>query len=673
MLRSTGGFCLVLALAVAGCGDSEEGSSGSGGAFAGPADGLPASCHPFRASGSCALPFPSNHFVEDDASTTTGKRIAFVSDAFPGGAEDGNPDPVPFDPARFNQADGFSWATPLLAYFEEKIDPDSLPPQTDFEKSLDPSSATLILDLESGEFFPHFSEVDLSANISDSDRQPIMLRPARHFLPDHRYAVAVTSSVRTRDGVTPARPAGFESAMAGATSDDPVVKKSLETLPGIVEAFAAAGVERDDLLVAWDFNTASIGSVMDPVLSMRDDTLAMIGEDGLGYRIDSVELDPNQEIHKRVRGVFMVPSFLEHDDRTVAENGLVFGDDGLPEIQRVAEYPFDLMIPNSAVSNGPLPLVYYGHGLLGEALDGFQGELRQFCDRHQFIAIGTDFIGLSHTEDVGFGGSAAALFAIKNVSNIWWLSDRLMQGQMNRLALVRTAKRILADPQTFAEPPTAAPFEALADPFEVYYYGISQGAIFGASFMAMTPDIDRAVLQVGASGFSLFVQRSSNWPAFFPAIRNGYPDRVDQQLSLALWQPALDFAEGSGTAWAQGVHDPLPGAGPKSLLFQNAVGDSQVPNIGSDIQARTLGIPLVVPSARDVWGLETTEGGTDHAIVFYDLMRTPPPMTNETPETDNDVHGDIRKLDANMLQTAEFLRTGKVTNTCGGACVFPDG
>ena len=40
--------------------------------------------------------------------------------------------------------------------------------------------------------------------------------------------------------------------------------------------------------------------------------------------------------------------------------------------------------------------------------------------------------------------------------------------------------------------------KVLVDPTQVYYYGLSQGAIFGTPFMAWEPTVTRAVLGVGA-------------------------------------------------------------------------------------------------------------------------------------------------------------------------------
>jgi pimeloyl-ACP methyl ester carboxylesterase len=341
-------------------------------------------------------------------------------------------------------------------------------------------------------------------------------------------------------------------------------------------------------------------------------------------------------------------------------------------IRGVGEYPFELVIPARAATDGPFPLLVYGHGLLGGAEEISGRHVRSLCNDKGYLCIGTDWIGLSESEAAGVGANAAALSAIKDLNRFSWVGDRLQQALVNFMVLTRTARRIAQDPQARVAVGAGAPESALAEPFEAVYYGISQGGIMGTSLVAYSPDIEKGVVQVGGSAYSLMIQRSVNWNEFYPAIFNAYPDRIDQQLVMALWQPMFDFSEGSGTAWAQGVHDPLPGTSKKHLLLQIAVGDSQVANLAAEIQARTLGLGLLAPSAKPVWGLEPVSEGADAALVAWDLERTPPPDTNATPPTDNDVHGDVRFLPENQEQTDAFLKTGKVKNTCGGPCSFPD-
>ncbi len=655
-------LCLaLLSTSLSACDDGDEGSATP--ALVRPGDGLGDNCHPLRPSGVCGLPYPSSAWEVDDAATKTGRRLSLPSELIEASAKS----KVAFDPTRWNLRDGFSPATPVLAFFPDKLDAASLPSQDAFEKSVEPTSATLLLDLASRTLLPHFSELDESADIEPGEQQPLMLRPARHLEPDHHYAVAITRALRTQDGKTPARPPGFSSALAGARGRSSVERRALAALPDVVDALDSLGVDSNDLLVAWDFHTASLDQSTKNVLALRDRGLPKLATGAAAFTIVSVEDSPNTEIEKRIRGTFRVPSFLSSDDRTVAETELVIGSDGLPAEQRMADYPFELVIPKSAVDKGPLPLLVYGHGLLGAADQVSSGHVRQFCNDKGYVCVGTDWIGLSEKEEAGIGQSGAAIFAIEDLNHLPWITDRLQQSLLNFMALTRVAKDIALAPQALL----AGGKSALAADATPVYYGISQGGIMGTSLLAYSPDIERGVVQVGGSAYSLMIQRSVNWVQFFPTIRNAYPNRVTQQLLMALWQPLFDDSEGSGTAFGQGVHPPLPNTPDKHLLMQIAVGDCQVSNLAAEIQARTIGLPLLSPSAKPAFGLEPTTGGAQSAMAYWDLVRAPPPETNATPTLDNDVHADIRKHPLCQKQTDDFLRSGKAENPCNGPCSFP--
>src|SRR5579883_3282346 len=99
------------------CGSS---SSGTTPAAATLNDGLPATCSPIRPTGACMLPWPNAIYLNPDASTKTGYRMALPMETLPKRATMTGTEPT--DPTRYNMADGFSPAGPLLANFDEWID-----------------------------------------------------------------------------------------------------------------------------------------------------------------------------------------------------------------------------------------------------------------------------------------------------------------------------------------------------------------------------------------------------------------------------------------------------------------------------------------------------------------------------------------------------------------------
>src|SRR5690606_34953684 len=108
-----------------------------------------------------------------------------------------------------------------------------------------------------------------------------------------------------------------------------------EKFEGLFAELEGAGVARDELQIAWDFTTASTENNTGWLLHMRDLALEAVGDAGPSYVIDEVIDDPNDRIARRIIGRFTVPSFMTDGEPGAS---LVFGEDGLPEIQGEAEY-----------------------------------------------------------------------------------------------------------------------------------------------------------------------------------------------------------------------------------------------------------------------------------------------------------------------------------------------
>lgn len=100
-----------------------------------------------------------------------------------------------------------------------------------------------------------------------------------------------------------------------------------------------------------------------------------------------------------------------------------------------------------------------------------------------------------------------------------------------------------------------------------------------------------------------------------------------------------------------------------------SVGDCKVPNLSTDIMARTEGVPLLGPSSRQAWGLPETTPPQPSGLVAWDTHKMPlPPETNQTPLMDNGAHGAIHTLPKLQAQLDQFLRQGTIVWTCDGPC-----
>lgn len=651
----------LAALAASAC--SGDDSSGSGstttGTHDGPSDGLSEDCNPLRAAGACLLPYPSAVFTKDDPTTATGVRLDVSTDLFPVNVEG-----TTFDPARLNRLDGFSPETQIVAYFPERIDKASLPPLATPDASLAAGSATVIVDMETGERVAHFAEIDAQSTKED-DRQTLILRPMKRLANARRYAVAVTKAVKTLEGKTPAPPEGFAKILDGTAASERG-KRQAARMPDIVSALSKAGVDEGELLVAWDFVTASEEGAIGPLLSMRDQTVKALAEEKFGFTIDTIEDDFSDKALRRITGTFEAPKFISQTKLDDPDATLTFDEQNHPVRDGNLSAPFTLILPRKA-ADGPVKLLVFGHGFLGTAADEMGGPggsyVQDFLEDKGYAAIGTDWSGLSAYEGIDPAGSSAAALAVKDINHLSWISDRLAQAVINVTVLARLAPAIAADPAAQVNGQVAV------DGSSVGYYGISLGGVMGSVVVGVAPDLPWGVLNVGAAGWTTLLQRSTNWALFKLIIDGSYPDRLDQQSIICVMQQYLDLADGMNLA--PHYADPLPGNSPRRVLLQIGVGDLQVSNVASTMFARTAGFPLLDSSPVDVWGMTPVAGPQESALAIFDTkeaVQPPDGNLNANVTAMNAAHLSIRMLPAAMEQTDHFLRSGEVIATCDGKC-----
>lgn len=638
------------------------------------ADGLPADCSPLRVPGACMMPWPNAIYLKTDGTTATGYRLALDGKTFPVV----NAQNTPFDPTRWNLADGFSPAGAVLYYFAERIDPSSLVPETNIAASLKPGAATVLVDMSTNALVAHFSGVDENIR-HDTDRQGIIITPVQRLLPDHRYAVAITNAVRTADGGQPTPPPLFQPMLHGLAPSDPMSQAQLARMPAIVASLAAAGVPSENLVVAWDFVTGSDTALTGHVLTMRDQALEAVGPDGAGYTVKEVDPSFDPQVLRRIRGTFTVPQFLDHPDETTAEASLQFDASGNPVLIGSYQAPFTVIVPAVAAQRHPLPIVLYGHGLFGtgdgELDDGASSDdnyVETFANKGGYVVVATDWIGLSaHDSPVDTGNDGAVAGALTNFSHFTWITDRLQQALIANMVLARTMRGLIAKDAAMTVSGQAGD-ASVADPTRLTYYGISLGGIMGMSFMGYDPDVLKGVLGCGGGFWSTMLERSTDWrlaEAVFPAA---YPDPLDQELLLALAQMQFDYSD-PATIAPYILKAPLRGTPKKQVLSQMGLNDAQVSNVVTEMIARTEGEPFLSPAVVQPWGITPVKGPLASGVSSWNLNTTPVPQpTNLTPGQDNGVHEGVRWIPQVQTQIDTFFATGQVVDECGGSpCVEP--
>lgn len=610
----------------------------------------------FLIAAKCLLPFPSSVFLRADGSTPTGFRLAYEREAMPA-----NKDGVRVDPTEWNTLDGFSPGPLIVAFFPQGVDlvASDVAPVTDLARSLESDSPTVLLDAETGERVVHFAELDAQA--SGPGAQTFLIRPAVRLNDGRRYIVAIRGLVdRAGDPVEPERP--FVILRDGLTTPVRAINERRPELEDIFSILALDGVDRESLILAWDFVTASTQSLTRRALALRDRGLQANGPGAPAFTIDSVEENVNEDTLRRVRGRFIVPLFMTSATPPARLNLDALG---LPTQSASATAPFIVNIPRSTVDGGvahPARPIVYGHGLLGSGDEINSGHLQDFDNQYNFIAGATDWIGMSG-EDL-----PSILAFTSDVSGFPILPDRLQQAMLNFILL----GRLMIAPDGFASDPAfQLDGEPLIDTQQLYFYGISQGGIAGGVYMALATDSVRGVLGVGAANYSILLQRSVDFSTFQAAAEQNYTDELDFQLLLGLIQQLWDRADPQAYL-PYIVENPLPGTPAKKVLMQIGINDSQVSNLGSAYQARSMGIPNLAPSVLPLFGVpEMTAPFDGSAFVPYDVNGLASPLTNTPPAIENGVHEAVRRLDAARRQVDAFLRPdGRVENFCEGPCFF---
>lgn len=604
----------------------------------------------------CPLPFPSNVYTVADASTATGRRVQLDPSAMPVGSSMKAPVPEPW-----NRADGFTPGIAMLAHFpglrEEGLG--SYPNSVTIARSLEAGCPSVLLDAETGERVPHFVELDMTGD--DDDKRMLIMHPAIRLADDHRYIVAYAGLRDPAFSLLPATPA-FAALRDGTPSDDPSVESRRPLYSDIFAKLAAVGMERQDVQLAWDFTTASRDNQVGWLLHMRDEAFSRIGPGGPEYEITTVDTEFDVEagnIDFKIYGEVTVPMYL---DTAMPGGKLLFGDDGLPEPDPAvptAKFEFELLIPHSALTS-PAGIIQYGHGLLGEKEQIESEHFRIFMNQYNYAMLGVDFIGMAADDELYIGG----LIASGEFHRFANVVDRQHQGMLNSLVAMRMMKT------TFAADPV---YGGYIDPERAYYHGISQGGIFGATYMALTNDVERGVLGVPGMPYNLLLSRSVDFDPFFDIISAEYPDKRQQMFVLDLTDMLWERTEPAGFA-PYVLTNLLPGSIEHQVLINDAVGDHQVTTLGAHVMARTMGMPHVDTGIRPIWGLETVPGPVQgSAIVEYDFGLPPEPVENLPQRACGDPHGKVRKLPEFQQQLDTFLRTGSIENFCAnGICKFPD-
>ena len=583
--------------------------------------------------------------------------------------------------------DGYSPGSQILAVFAN-LDVTPLAPETDVAASLNDDAPLIIYEWsDTPRRVPYFVELD--AYEADAAKRVLYVRPAEVLDEDARYVVAFRGLTDMSGAPIPPS-AAFAALRDGATAGDADLAPRQARFDEIFAFLDAQGVDRGALTLAWDFHTASSDAMHGPMLHVRDQGFALAGSDGPPLVFDEIEEFVAEDdgsgmpVHPytwlRIRGHFDAPHFVHASEPVGGIQGFVFNDGAAPwrpDAQGTREAGFWMIVPHVAKDGGAQGLVTYGHGLFGDAEEvlepGWTRPCGRFPDRecgwwnarigqrHGLIFAGADLIGMSEEDADGAG-----LTIVTEVSLFTWIADRLHQGMLEYLLLTRALQRQLPTHAMFAER------GIVVDPDRAFYQGNSQGGIFGAALVALSPDITRGHLGVPGQNYSMFLQRSTGFVPFYGVVQSIYPSTADQAIIINLLQLLWDGTENSSYLRHLSA-EPFGDQAPSYILAAPTKGDYLVPPISFEAAARTTALQIPALERYDpVRALplapKATYPRTGSGIVLWGLG-------NEWPAADRanrpppehplgDPHEDLRHLDAHADQMVHFLETGEIVDTC---------
>lgn len=607
----------------------------------------------------CSLPWPSNLYLQPDDSRPTGFTLRFGATTLPS-----NRTGLHVDPAPYARLDGYGWGVPIMTIFPN-IDLGGLAGEESLEISLSEESKTLLFAVtdEGLVQVPHWVELDQT--VSAPAPQVLFLRPAVILEPSTRYIVAFRDLLQTNATPVPSSEA-FIALRDNVATSDPAVETRRAAFESMFTELSEAGVERASLTLAWDFVTGSQETLHAPVDTATRLAMEAIGDAGAPLTFNTVERDErpgtgvenvDDEIAIRIEATMQTPCFVR--DLTGSGADLLLDEDGLPQIQGTDDVFVRIMVPHRAVEGEEVGVIVYGHGLLGNAYEIDAGHLQRVAEELGYVLVSVAMRGMSDDDAVG------VLSTTFDMSSFSVIADGLVQGMVQTHVLARTAKTRLPGLLQELDP------DINIDADRVYWFGGSQGGIFGTTVLATSPDLYRGILAVPGMNYSTMLQRSVNFEVYFEQLRNNYGQGATTAVLIAMAQLRWDFTD-PVSYWRRLAALQSDPENPRSALLLLSKADKQVAVVTNEIVARTYPeIAMMAPYDREraPFGIsQTPYPHTGSGMILFDFGNPWPTGQANLPPADPlpDPHPRIAEVTEAADLLRQFLDTGVIIDVCGG-------
>jgi len=592
---------------------------------------------PEEVKNECFFPFPFTQFFFSGKVSVPAELVK-IPEGYP-----------QLDLSFVNSFDGFSPANQIIFWHPKGFSREGLPkpPET-----LNSGSLVQVIEWDTGERIPVLVEPDARAN---PPYQILYIRPLKRMKPSSRYIVVMKKGIKSSDGKDLNQPAFFKAFVEGKkitfanSNQDP--EFWLKHFSDIVSFLEKNGIKKEDIFVAWDFPTASDEKIIAEHMKKVRDTIYE-NSNRITFVVDKVETYPYDDrekykdlpdsyrklIMKSVEGRFHIPKY--------------------DNPSQLFEAKFLMNIPECAKKKKDqgekIKVMIFGHGLFGSVRELDANHLLYVADYMCVIIIATEWIGIDFN-----AVQAISQFAISKQKNmidtVFYIVSNLKQGHSNFLALALLAKK-----QEFWNEVKNKVGE-LPEIGDIVYYGISNGAIQGGTFMALTNDVKRGVLDVGGSIWTSMLERNVSWDRLKALF--GYQEgnwELELKKIIGLAQIIFDIVDPITFAPYIVRGSEKFGIVPKQILYRMALYDEQVANFSSETYVRTAGIPGINRPVKDTFGIEFKDApfeGSGFLQVDAKVNKIPPPENIPPP---SDMVSKIVKKWWPLEDSGEFMAPHEV-------------
>ncbi len=603
----------------------------------------------------CLYPWPNDEFTTP-AATPTGRKLNINSQSTPTNRAD-----VHIDVTDQNRADGFSPGNLIVTKVpgldnQEAFDKTGAVPIWDMAQTYRADQPVVVINAQTKERQLIWAEID--SNPANPADRTLIIRPGTNFDEGGHYIVALRN-LRDKNGNLLKPREEFRAYRDDLHTQDAALEARRAHFEDLFATLADAGIERNDLYLAWDFTVASRQSLTDRMLAIRDNAfgeasvaplpptitgglgdsnladLTVQGDPPVTVGPPSVtDFTPEQDskIARQVEGKLYVPCYLSPNCNSGSQ--FLLDSNGLPTRTALPhQASFTCNIPRVAFSDsspGDTRISLYGHGLLGSRGEVNQGQLKDFAQEHNIVFCATEWSGMACgnlPDQPGFDpenpqGQIQSIFnqvlagtfpaapdcdiptvlaILQDLSNFPKLADRVQQGMLDFLYL----GRLMRNPAGFN---SLAAFKDGATPIldtqRLYYDGNSQGGIIGGSLAAVSVDNDRATLGVPGMNYSTLLSRSVDFDTYaqgnFEGVETdaGLYDNYPNELERPLNLSLIQLLWDRAEADGYAAHmtsDPLPNTPAHKVMLHVGFGDHQVADVTPEVEARTIGAHINRP------------------------------------------------------------------------------